>query len=89
MNTVTKTTPSNIGEPLCLQGLLNFEKWHEVLEYTGTDISLANVSEIDTAGLGMLLNLLHGGKTIAQCNLKIREDLRVSGICKLCGSCCN
>lgn len=92
MNTISSSPPNpsdGFNSSLCLQGPLGFDNWRQILEYRGQHIDLDNVSSVDTAGLGMLLNLLHAGKTITRCNLQIRDALKISGICRLCGGRCN
>lgn len=78
----TKLSPA--GDVLHVQGRLTFQDWSSVLPFAGKSIDLTQASEIDSAGLGMLLCCAQRGQQITGCHASIRQCMKSGGLCAYC-----
>lgn len=75
---------SPAGDVLQLQGSLTFRDWASVLPFSGRAVDLTQVTEVDSAGLGMLLCCAQRGQKITGCHATIRHCMKNGGLCTYC-----
>lgn len=81
---LSKMSLSPAGDVLYVHGRLSFQDWSDVLPFAGPSIDLTHASEIDSAGLGMLLCCVQRGQQITGCHTAIRQCMKNGGLCAYC-----